>query len=385
MNQQVVSSEGVRRALMDALAERDSVVLSRINDLSRQVRTGLAGLGKSKAELSGHDKFVKHAAYQLWRGGSSSRSIADAHAHFQTQQRGVVSPASTTVPTWAQELVGTDVADFLASGSSPNIYGQLSGYGIRIDPVGAIRIPARMPGPASGAFVGESQAIPVARLNLSSAMLRGGRKTGAISNFSEELRAASMPSIESILESQLSFDLGRVIDAQLLSDLPGTAIAPPGLRFGVAALPPAAGTDPKANVEADLKALIAAVVAAGGTRPLVIANPVDAISIAFLQGQFLVPVLQSINQPVGTIIAVDAASFASMIGSAEIAVSDQVALHENDAPLPIIGGVPASPVLAVPVRSAFQTATASMRVLVDNIDWVMVQPNVVSWVEAIQW
>lgn len=381
-----------KRAVLDAIGDADRTMLSRINDLSKQLRTGLAG-GKSKGELTGHDRFIRHASLRLWMGGHASRSVADAYAALygpnagergQRQQRAAVAPAMTAVPSWASELVGRDVYDFLFAAATPNIFGQLGAWGVRIDATtGSISLPARMPGPPVGGFIGEGQPIGVYAMNLMSTLLVANKKAAAISTFSTELRAHSTPSIETLVAGQVGYDLGRIIDGQLLSDFPATGTAPRGLRNGVAPIPPSGAATADERCREDLKALAGAVVGAGGSRPLFIMNPLQAMSVSLLAGQFSLPVLQSGNVEPGMVLALDASNFASMLGTSEVDSSEQAALHMEDAtPLPIIGG---GGVLAVPTRSTWQTATIGVRVIVGDLDWTLTAPNMVSWMEAVQW
>jgi hypothetical protein len=86
----------------------------------------------------------------------------------------------------------------------------------------------------------------------------------------------------------------------------------------------------------------------------------------------------------GTLIAVDAAAFASVVGGPVVEVSDATTLNMQSAsPAPIVDGTMAAPVAAAPVRSMFQTASIAMRTIVDA-DWI-VQAGRTAWMEDVTW
>ena len=69
-----------------------------------------------------------------------------------------------------------------------------------------------------------------------------------------------------------------------------------------------------------------------------------------------------------TIVALDAASFASSLGVPEFQTDEDAAIHEETVPLPIIGGIVQPPVIgsiAAPTRSLWQTASLGIRTLID--------------------
>src|SRR5262249_27571061 len=112
----------------------------------------------------------------------------------------------------------------------------------------------------------------------------------------------------------------------------------------------------------DMKLLTAALVAAGaGANPVLVVNPVQAMSLKLVAGpKFDVPILQSSSVAAGTAILVEPSSFVSAFGPVpEFEASTHVALHfEDTAPADITGGTP-SP--AVPVRSAFQSDVLALK------------------------
>jgi hypothetical protein len=251
----------------------------------------------------------------------------------------------------------------------------------------------------SGAWVGEGEPIPVRRMGFTSVTLTP-KKLGVISTFTRELAAHSTPAIEGVIREAMAEDTAVTIDATLIDANAATNIRPAGLLSGVAAIPATAGGGTAAMV-ADLKALIGAITTSRGGRNIaVLINPAQGLAINFAQNgndEFLfastdelgrrvgVTFIPSPTVPPGTLIAVDAADFASAAGDApEYDVSDQATIHEEDTtPLPI-GSVGTPATVAAPVRSLWQTASIGVRMLLD-MNWAMRRAGMVAWVEDVTW
>lgn len=316
--------------------------------------------------------------------------------------RAAVNPAMTTVPTWAQELVTQAIGDYLDTLPRDSIYPALSRMGQRFTfgRNGSIKIPARAATPnVSGAWVGEGEPIPVRRMGFTSVTLTP-KKLGVISTFTRELAMHSTPAIEGVIREAMAEDTAVTIDATLIDANPATNIRPAGLLNGVAALPATAGGGTPAMV-ADLKGLIGAITTSrGGRNVAVLINPAQGLAINFAQNgndEFLfastdelgrrvgVTFISSPTVPPGTVIAVDAADFASAAGdNPEYDVSDQATIHEEDtAPLPLVSGG-ATPATASPVRSLWQTASIGVRMLLD-MNWAMRRTGMVAWTESVTW
>ena len=89
-----------------------------------------------------------------------------------------------------------------------------------------------------------------------------------------------------------------------------------------------AATPAAAALAADLKALIGAI--APALRPVLIMNPVQAASLGLLAPVSSLTVLVAPTVAAGTVIAVDAAAFASAMGVPAFRASQNAALHEED-------------------------------------------------------
>ena len=87
----------------------------------------------------------------------------------------------------------------------------------------------------------------------------------------------------------------------------------------------------------------------------------------------------------GTVIAVDAAAFASAMGVPAFRASANATLHEEDTtPLALGTGTQGSGVLAVPMRSTFQTDATALRTIVP-CDWVLRRTGAVAVVNGATW
>ena len=317
--------------------------------------------------------------------------------------RAAVAPAQTTVAGWAAELVGTAIADFLNQLPVSSIYPRLASKGPKFTfgRNGVIRVPARSATPTiNGSFVGEGQPIPVRKLGLSAITLTP-KKMGVISEFTREMSLHSTPAIEGVIRQAINDDTSVAIDTILIDNVVADTIRPAGLRAGVSGLTPSTATLAFDKMVADIKALIAPIVAVRGGRDLVLLiNTAQSLSLSWVvtpNGEFIfadvangtlrnLTVITSTTVPAGMLIMIDAADFASVTGDApEFDVSDVATIHEEDTtPLPIATGAQGSGVLATPTRSLWQTASIGVRMLLD-MNWTMRRTGMVSWMTGVTW
>ena len=318
--------------------------------------------------------------------------------------RAAVNPAMTTVPGWAAELAQTSNAAFMDRLMTESIYGPLSAAGARYD-LGrnaAIKIPTRANTPrASGAWVGEGAPKPVKRIGLTSLTLTP-HKLAVISTFTEEMAMYSTPAIEGLLRQAMSDDTSESLDGFLIDDVAASSVRPAGLLNGVTPLTPSAATTTTEAMIADLKALVGAIIGNGGGRNIVILmNPAQSLGIGFAQtstGDFVFTstdeagrkfnarFIVSRTVPAGTVIAVDAADFATITGDApRFAVSNEATLHEEDtAPLALVTGAQGAGVVASPMRSLFQTDSVAIRLSL-FVSWGMRRAGMVATVDGVAW
>lgn len=314
---------------------------------------------------------------------------------YLTHQKAAVDPALTTVPEWAGVLARETWAEFMNLLLPESVYAQLSAMGARFTfgNAGKIMLPARQPTPnLAGDFIGENQPIPVKKGALISASLTP-KKLAVISAFSREMSTVSGGQIESYIRQFMIEDTAQVIDAKLLDNVAATAIRPAGLLNGVT-LTPSSGTT-LADILADVKAAMTPILTVNGGRRLVwLMNPLQAMSLGLqtnAAGAFIFPnsntnflgysVIVSNNVPAGTLILVDAADFATVADDTpRFEVSNEATLHmESVTPEPINDGTPASPVI-----SLFQQDSFAVR-MIQQMNWTMRRPGMVSGVSGIAW
>jgi HK97 family phage major capsid protein len=320
--------------------------------------------------------------------------------------RAAVAPANTTVATWAAELVGTAIDDFMNQLPITTIYPRLSAKGgkFTFGRNGVIKIPGRSATPTiNGSFVGEGQPIPVRKLGLTAITLTP-KKLGVISEFTREMGLHSTPAIEGVIRQAMNDDTAVAIDTVLIDATVADIIRPAGLRAGISGLTPSVLTTSFDKMIADIKALIAPIVAARAGRDLVLLmNTAQSLSLSWVvtpNGEFVfadvndgtlrnLTVITSTTVPAGMLIMIDAAEFASATGDTpEFDVSDVATIHEEDTtPLPIVGGTVQPPVIgsiAAPVRSLWQTASIGIRMQME-MNWTMRRANCVSWMTGVTW
>jgi hypothetical protein len=173
------------------------------------------------------------------------------------------------------------------------------------------------------------------------------------------LNAASREQIEGSNVEEVSRNL--LIESMALaldSAIFGTQAAgasPAGILNGLTGLTPTTGGG-LAAMEGDLRALTAALVAAGaGRAPALVVNPVQNTSLTLLAGpHFKIPIWPSNAVAVGTVVMVEPNSFASAFApTPEFEISSHALLQFQDAPT-------SDPMAGSPTKSLWQT---------DSIAW----------------
>jgi HK97 family phage prohead protease/HK97 family phage major capsid protein len=356
----------------------------------------LAAWGKAQASHDTQD--LLRSLRELYPSGSGANEITGMVL------RAAVNPANTTVATWAAELVQTDTKPFLDRLIADSIYLPLANMGVRytFGNAGILKIPVRANSPTlAGNWVAEGAPKPVRRASFTTVSL-APTKLSVISTFTEEMQTYAAQSIEQIIRQAMSDDTSIALDTYLIDNVAASAgVRPAGLLNGVTPITASVLTPATAAMVADLKALIAAIVAAGGGRAIaIIINPAQALSLGFAQtttGDFLftdraeagskfgVRFIVSATCPAGRVIAVDTADFATAQGDApRFAVSTDATLHEEDT-TPLALSATGSPnVVAAPMRSLFQTDAVAIRMSL-YVSWVMRRAGMVQTIAAVTW
>jgi HK97 family phage prohead protease/HK97 family phage major capsid protein len=363
----------------------------------------------------------------LWRSAviagiakSSGRSIDDTRRKIYGDDEAtrVVSdlilkaasaPAETTVAGWAQELVQTIWADFMAVLYPMSVFPKLSAKGLALTfgANGKIVIPTRNLTPAiAGSFVGEGLPIPVRQGAFASQTLTP-KKMAVITTWTREMDEHSTPAIEGLLRAAILEDTSIALDTILLDNNAATTIRPPGLRSYQTGLTASAiAGNGYANFIADYAALYGQLLTLtnGNVRsPTLICNPINLLQLSLQQppaaaapflplmtmidaGRILkADLIESSTVTAGTAIMVDAADFttAGQEGP-RLEISDQATLHMEDTnPADIVGGASSPGTPAWPTKSMWQTDSLALRLIMFT-NWIMRRP-VSSWMTGISW
>jgi HK97 family phage prohead protease len=373
-----------------------------------------------KKKVEPNELLIRSLACWVKSEASHERDLGKALREFYGNDemtgivlRTAVNPATTTVATWAAELVQTANAGFLDRLIPNSIYNQLSAMGVKYTfppGVATLKIPVRAAiapgtiGSLAGNWVGEGAAKPVRRASFSTVELKP-TKLSVISTFTEEMQNYGAPAIEGIIRQGMADDTAIALDTYLIDSTASSSTRPAGLLNGVTPITASAATPATAAMVADLKALVAAITALnGGRRVAILLNPAQALALGFAQtttGDFLfqsqqeagakfgVSFIVSNTVPAARVIAVDAEDFASAAGDApRFAVSTDATLHEEDtAPLPLVSGTTQPPTLAqigTPQRSLFQTDSVAVRMSI-YVSWVMRRTGMVQTISPVIW
>jgi len=320
--------------------------------------------------------------------------------------RAASTPATMGGSGWADTLVQTVIGAFIEALIPYSIYPRVAGMGtsFTFGRNGVINMPARSTASAlSGAFFGEGNPIPV-KAGAFAPVTLTPKKLGVITTLTREISEHSTPAIEGIIRQAVLEDTGVAIDTVLTDANAATTIRPAGLKnLGGAAITASSGGGIAALI-ADLKALIADLIANTSGRlrkPVWIISPADVLAMSLTQaaaggdlpfrdelsrGTLMgYPVIQSTTGTSDTMFLLDAADFMTATGDTpRFDVSDQAVLHMEDTTPLAIGTVGTPPTVAAPARSLFQTDTMAIRMIMD-VNWALRHSGVVSWTESMTW
>jgi hypothetical protein len=188
------------------------------------------------------------------------------------------------------------------------------------------------------------------------------------------LNAASREQIESsnieeVSRALLIESMALALDAAIFGAQAAGA-SPAGILNGVAPITPTTGGG-LAAIEGDLKALTAALVAAGaGRSPALVVNPAQNTTLTLLAGpHFRIPIWPSNAVAVGTVIMVEPSSFASAFApTPEFEISGHALLQFQDAPT-------SDPMTSAPTKSVWQSDTIAWKTTV-RAAWGLRAPHV---------
>jgi hypothetical protein len=234
----------------------------------------------------------------------------------------------------------------------------------------------------NAAWVSEGQAIPVVQ-GLSSAgpALIVPHSLKLIVGLTGEMIRNS--NAEAFARQVLLENVGPTLDLAMFSAAAAVdGLSPAGILNGVAALAASSAATPLDAMVEDIAAIASALApVSGGSPPVLIAAPAQAVALALRSPRELWPVFQSAAVPDGTVIGIVPAALATVIGSPRIEAGNALSVHSDDVPSAIVdlGGVSAAP-----VRSFWQTDSVALR-LVLPATWASRSQAAVQLVSGTKW
>ena len=266
----------------------------------------------------------------------------------------------TTMGTYAATLGQNVVADFMVGLAGPSAFASLRAEGLDLPLMGyaSQRLPARIvTANDAGGWVAEAAPIPSIRLDVDAGPTMEPSKVAIIANVTRELaeHAFGIPVLQQIITEAAALQL----DSKAFStDAASAGVSPAGLFAGVT--PIGAG----ASIAADLKAMLTAIVAAGGgNRQVLVGSPplIQAFRLAYPLSK--IPAFPSAAMPAASVAMFEASSFVSGFGPIpEFRVSSETVVVENTVAAPIsTAGTPAT--VAAPLRSLYQTDCTSLKMV----------------------
>ena len=402
-----------------ALIEQKEKSLQAYKDAEQSLASSVAAPAVVKAQHLGTIKsrkgedmlFAKMAtaAFVSHVQGKSLEQVVGSYfesdRELQTVVKSETAPALTSVSGWASDLVRSGYADFLDALKPSSFYAQLAASGTTVQFGGnnSISLPSQASSnDLAGSFVSEGNLIPVKRTSYASKIL-SRYKMAVISHFSKELSRVSVPSIQGLITDSILSDTSRAIDLSLISANPAVpGLSPAGLLNGVT-LGTSAGST-AADILTDIRSLVTPIIEQNGNSAsiVILMNAVQELGLSFATsatGAYMFrdqlsagrlngyKVIVSNNIPAGTVIALDASSFASAFDAPEFAVSDTASLvqADDDAVDPsVLNKNNFGAVTSGKVVSLFQQELIAVRMSLP-MSYIMRRDNLVTAIEGVAW
>ena len=176
--------------------------------------------------------------------------------------RAVSSPADTSTPAWAGELLRESRGAFFDLLRPMTLVGRIPGKRqVTFTTSSSIRVP-RMSAGAAGSWVGEGTAIPVRQQAYASKTLEAA-KMGCIVVSTREMLGRSDPSLERIIRDDLVESTARAMDNAFFSTNAAVVGTSPAGYLGALNIPaplaPSAAVDPLDAAREDISAILNAV------------------------------------------------------------------------------------------------------------------------------
>ncbi|RBW56807.1 phage major capsid protein [Phaeobacter gallaeciensis] len=333
------------------------------------------------------------------QGGSKSHVeiardlFGQRKTHERAAQKAATSPASTTAPGFATELVRQDVRAFINDMSDTSVFAQLAKRGTLtlFNGADSLTWPRRHEanrGTMKPQWIEENAKIPVLKANLTSALLQRF-KLAAITTCSNELLKVSNPDILPLLEGLIRQDMSEALDGYLLDPALGgvVGVQPPSVTNG-APSQASAGND-LTSIVADFRWLLQQASNLRMVDPVVLMHSDRATGLQMVQGTadsfplraevaagslFGLPILTSPYAPSDMATIVDASVLKIAADEIEVDAANAVTLEMSDDPENDV---------APKTRSMFQTDATALR-LIAPMSWALVAPRI-AYLSGVAW
>jgi hypothetical protein len=233
----------------------------------------------------------------------------------------------------------------------------------------------------TAAWLGEETAIPIVDGTSSAGAVIDPYKVGVGLVLTNEMINHS--NAEAMMRQVLIENVGPVLDVAMFgagAGVPG--VNPPGILNGIAPLAASSLTGIDAMV-ADVAAIAQALApSAGGSAPILITAPAQAVALAMLPPRSAFEVFASGQLPAGRIVAVVPAALATVVEAPGIVASSQATVHMSNAPAAEL--VAADGTVAGPQMSMFQTDSVVEKLTLPAT-WALRSASAVAWFNAVTW
>jgi hypothetical protein len=288
---------------------------------------------------------------------ASAKTLFSGDTVTEIVLRAATTQATLATSSWAGALGHAAVDDSIMAIATTSAAAGLIQKGMKISFGGAasVKVPGRLlDANDAGSWLLEGQPIRVRNQRITAGPSLTPHKLMIITSFTQEMTQSS--NIEAVSRALIAESTGLALDLAMFGSAPVTN-APASIIAGVTPITGVAGGGLVA-LEGDMKALMAALVAAnGGANPVLIMSPQQATALSLLASpRFDIPVLRSTSVPTGTVIMVEASSFVSAFGAVpDFEVGNQMALHFEDT-------APSDPIMAgTPVKSTWTSELIALR------------------------
>jgi hypothetical protein len=314
---------------------------------------------------------------RLWSG---ERGAVDAIT------RSAVSPASTG--GWGSALVETAVGEFLQGLRPRSAAATLFDAALRVsmNRAGLVTMPRLATALPVPVFVAEGAPIPALKGNFGNVTLGPPSKLAILAAISNELAVHSADNAELVIRDAIDDATARALDVSVFSTAAASGTRPAGLFNGVTAITGTAGANAAAMLT-DLKALAAAIAAAGGgANTMIFARPEQVVAMnVYAPGGVGYPIIPTPSLSSGVVAAIEPAAIASAFtGLPEVDVGMESTIHYEDTSPAAIGTAGSPNVVAAPTRSAWQENTMVLRAIA-RCSWVNRGVGMVQYIEEVTW